>query len=381
MRRHYLFVLDYYHPHLGGVEILFQQHAEALAEAGHEVTVVTMRVPGSSRREVHNGVRIVRVPVPPLGGRYLFSLFAIPYVVACAASAQLIHTSTYAAAFPAWVASLVWSVPAVITVHEVFGPQWTSLRGLNPRLGAMFRLYERAILALPFRHFLCDSDFTRTRLERFARVPRHRTSVVYPAVDYHFWNPDAHRPRYTLKAELGLPADSKVYLYFGRPGVSKGVDNLLDAAEIIRSECPDSRLLMLLAANPAAQHASVRQRVENTGLRQHVILHCSVPRAELPGYLLAADCVVIPSVSEGFGYTAVEAASIGCRVLATAGHSVEEVVGEWIDLVPNHNSALLAEAIVRSINEPREVRPAPAVYTLDRLLTGVVGIYHELLRR
>ena len=56
-----LFVLENYVPHHGGVEVVFKNLCEGLAEAGHRITVLTHHLPGTKREELVSGVRVVRV--------------------------------------------------------------------------------------------------------------------------------------------------------------------------------------------------------------------------------------------------------------------------------------------------------------------------------
>src|SRR4051794_38391456 len=97
-----LFVLEHFPPYIGGVETLFGQLTHALAKQGHTVCVVTLHLRGTPAREVVNGVEIIRVRAPRPGGRYLFSLLALPEVLRRARTADLIHTTTYTAVLPAW---------------------------------------------------------------------------------------------------------------------------------------------------------------------------------------------------------------------------------------------------------------------------------------
>ena len=77
--------------------------------------------------------------------------------------------------------------------------------------------------------------------------------MAYPAVDYDFWDRGRHAPR-PLKRQLRLGPEAFVYLYFGRPGVSKGLEFLLPAAALVRERLPASRLVMLLARDPAGPY-------------------------------------------------------------------------------------------------------------------------------
>ena len=374
-RKRFLFVLEHFPPYIGGVETLFGHLVTKLASLGHEVTVVTSRIRGAASREIWNGATIVRVATPPILVRYTFTILAIPHAVRHARGVDVVHTTLYNAAFAGWIAAKTSRASSVLSVLEVFGSQWNALPGMGWLSGILHRLFEWAALRLPFDHFVCISDFTRDRLTRATGVPRHRTSVVYPAVDYAFWNRDRFSPA-PLRKESGLADDCFVYLYFGRPGVSKGVEYLIDAASLVAQRMPNSRLVLILGTEPKAQVRRIRARIERLGLNEHVLLRDPLPREMLAGWLLAADCVVVPSISEGFGYSAVEAAALGCKVIATRGHSVEEVIPHGAIFVPARDPEALANAIVNA-RETRSPSPPAQQYTLDRHLTRMLEVYEQ----
>jgi glycosyltransferase involved in cell wall biosynthesis len=208
-------------------------------------------------------------------------------------------------------------------------------------------------------------------------VPSDRTAVVYPAVDYDFWNP-VGRHSAALRSDLGLSENAFVYLYFGRPGISKGIEYLLDAAVLVRARLPESRLVLVLARDPAKHHKQLMQRVSLNGLEDHVTVMDPVPRSELPGLLLAADCVCVPSISEGFGYSAVEANALGCVVVATTGHSVEEVIPGGAVFVPPGDSAALAEGLLKVAagEAPPEIQAQ--IYDVASHLRGIEAVYRSV---
>ena len=360
--RRFLFVLEFFPPHIGGVEVLFGELAAELARRGHEVEVITSGERNSV--ETREGITIRRIHA----GRYLFMLRAIPHAIRAARRADLVHTTTYNAAIPAWIAARLARKPVVLTAHEVFGRQWQEMPGMSPLLGWGYRLFEALVLRLGWTHVITPSDFTRRRLPDPSRA-----TTIHNAVDHEFWSPSRHRAR-----DLGHPF---VYLYFGRPGVSKGVEYLLDAAELVRRERPDSRLMLILSREPAAQYRRLLPRIEALG--EHVILLDSVPRDELPPYLLGADCVVVPSLSEGFGYSAVEAASLGCRVIATSGHAMEELLHDYVTLIPPRDPHALAQAVLnvgRASARPGRAEARPTSFTAERHALAVLDVYARLIR-
>jgi glycosyltransferase involved in cell wall biosynthesis len=59
-----LFILTYYRPHVSGLTIYVERLARALAQRGHQVTVLTSQYDGRlAREELLDGVRVLRVPV------------------------------------------------------------------------------------------------------------------------------------------------------------------------------------------------------------------------------------------------------------------------------------------------------------------------------
>lgn len=374
-KRRFLFVLEHFPPYIGGVETLFGHLVTKLVSQGHDVKVVTSKIAGTASREVWNGATIVRVATPPFFVRYAFTLLAIPHAIRHARGVDIVHTTLYNAAPAGWFAAKFSGACSVLSVLEVFGPQWHALPGMGRVSAILHRLFEWAALRLPFDHFVCISEFTRDRLVSMIRTPRERTSVVYPAVDYSFWNRDRFTPA-PLRKELGLSDDCFVYLYFGRPGVSKGVEYLIDAAALVAPKMPNSRLVLILGKDPQTQVRRIRARIEHHGLSEHVVLVDPLPREKLATWLLAADCIVVPSISEGFGYSAVEAAAIGCKVIATRGHSVEEVIPEGAIFVPARDPEALANAIARARGTPAPPIPEPR-YTLESHLARMLEVYEQ----
>ena len=63
-----------------------------------------------------------------------------------------------------------------------------------------------------------------------------------------------------------------------------------------------------------------------------------------------ADCVVIPSLSEGFGYTCVEACSLGKKVVASNTTSLPEVISGKGKLVEAGNPQSIAQGVIDVFN-------------------------------
>ena len=138
-----LFVCENYYPHLGGAEILFKNLAEGLSKQGHQVSVLTHQIKGTKKIEALNNVEIHRIS--SLDSRYLFTFTSIWKAIKMAQRHDLIQTTTFNGAFPAWLAGKISRRPVVITVHEVWAGKWKEVTEFSWLKSRVHDLLERMI--------------------------------------------------------------------------------------------------------------------------------------------------------------------------------------------------------------------------------------------
>src|SRR3989338_5192334 len=147
-----LFVCENYLPHIGGAEVVFKNLAEGFVKLGHEVFLVTHRIKDTKKYELMNGVKVYRVNC--FKSRYLFSFLAIPKVLRLAKKADVIQTTTFNGAPPAWVGAKLAKKPVVLTVHEIWIGKWAEVTGFSCIKASMHELLERMIYLLPFDRYI-----------------------------------------------------------------------------------------------------------------------------------------------------------------------------------------------------------------------------------
>jgi len=338
-----LFVSEYYLPHIGGVEVVFMNLAERLASYGHDCSIITSSLPKTKKYEEINGVRVHRVQVPDRGARYWFTFLSIPKVLKMTKQADLVHTTTYNAVFPAWVASKLLRVKSVITIHEVWGDLWISSSGFNFLTARLHRFLEKLVVRLPFDSAVCVSKYTYDCLKRLG-LKEEKLKVIYNGIDNKLFSPNKTRANGERK-KLGLPENRFIYTYYGRAGVSKGVEYLVRAVPLISKRVPNSKLLLILAHDPKDRYENIKKMINELEIEDNIILLDPVPRNLLTKYIASSGCVVVPSISEGFGFTAAEACAMGKPVVASNVASLPEVVSGRYVLVEPGNPAAIAEGV------------------------------------
>jgi len=338
-----LFVLENYLPHIGGVEIVFKNLCEGLVKEGHRVTIVTHRLKGTKRKEKQNGVNIRRVSC--FGSRYLFTFFSIPTVLKYAKNADLIHTTTFTGAPPAWLAGKLKKKPVILTVHEVWIGRWRELTDLSDFSAKIHDFLERMIYKLNFNQYITVSNSTKNMLKGIK--PESKITTIYNGIEYDHFIPQLYTAKAKkIKNDLGLQ-HNYILLTYGRPGVSKGIKYSIQAMPHILNTIATAKLILILSKDPAykKQYQQLLDLIDELKLKQDIIILDPKPWKELPAYLQAADCVIVPSLAEGFGFTAAEACAMRRPVVASNTTSLPEVVSGFYYLSKPRDPKSIAKGV------------------------------------
>lgn len=341
-----LFVCENYLPHIGGAEVVFKNLAEGYVKKGHQVTLLTHQMKGTRRKEEIDGVKVVRVP--SWHSRYVFSFTAVPSAIRLAKKHDLIQTTTFNGAPPAWLASKLTKKPIVLTVHEVWIGRWQKITGFSWLKSKIHELLEKAIYLLPYDKYVSVSEATKKRLLKIG-IDEKKIKTIHNGLDYKFWDPSNFSEEAAAKIRKHFNLNDKlVYFSWGRPGPTKGFEYLIKAIPKVKEKLPNFVLLLML--NKVQMHEKRRfgllKMIRNLGLEDSVEVIDPVSYNELGNYLQAADYVVIPSTSEGFGYTTVEAAAMGKPLIVSSADSLPEVVSGKHLIFKNKDSGDLAEKII-----------------------------------
>jgi len=332
-----LFVLENYYPHIGGVENLFKNLCEGLVKRGHCITVITRLLPKTKREEKIGGVHIVRVPC--FDNRYLFTFAALPKVWRYTKNADIISTTTFNAAPPAWLAGKLRNKPVLITVHETWIGKWRQYTNFSWPKMMLHEVLERIVFLPTYDSYVCDSDATTIQLKDVLPKQKDRIKRIHAGFDPSHWKKRFDTA--ALRKKLGLQ-NKFIVLGYGRPGTSKGFPYLIDAFPEIKKRVPNAVLLMILSKDK--QYA---QEIEEFKKRadSDVKFLDPQPYDKLPRFIQMANCVVVPSITEGFGYTTLESCAAGTPVVASNTTSIPEVISGKHVLVEPKSSRAIAKGV------------------------------------
>ncbi|MBS3820429.1 MAG: glycosyltransferase [Planctomycetes bacterium] len=277
--------------------------ADRLAEAGIDVEVLGVRSKADVAKLAHL-VGILRDRRPDIVHTHLF------------------HADL--AGRPA--ASLAGAGHLVHTVHAIE-------QRFRPWQFAWARLASRRC-----RCTICISGAVRRHYWRRTGLPRQSLRVIRNGIDPDAWQPKTDLAQ-RIREQRGIAGSDIVAAFVGRLHVDKGVDVLAAAAQILGDGS-----LWLLIAGDGPMRPFVRQFVRGDARADWL-----GQIDDVRGVLTAADMLVMPSRTEGFGLAALEAMAMGLPVVAARAGGLKEIVvdGETGLLVPPDDPASLAGAIRR----------------------------------
>jgi len=208
----------------------------------------------------------------------------------------------------------VTSVPIVLTVHDLIAYLDPS-KARSRAAGAYYRAaFPRAVRRADA--IVAVSPFTARQLREVFGVGDDRLRVIESGVDRTHWRPRPDAEVTAVRARFGLPSEYLLYV-----GTAKPHKNLATLFAAHRPHHPP-----LVLAGPTEDEVALLDPPVVPANRRVVLGR--VPDAALPALYSGARALVLPSLHEGFGLTAIEAMACGTPVIVSDGGALPETVGD-----------------------------------------------------
>jgi glycosyltransferase involved in cell wall biosynthesis len=207
-------------------------------------------------------------------------------------------------------------VPMILHVHSLETDRAGGQRG-NP---LVHEIEEMAFMMAD--RILAISEFTKQGIYRDYGIPLEKIEVVHNSIDPTEVVPldidNEYRYLSALKAQ-----GYRVITNIGRLTVQKGLPNLLRAAQLVIQKQPKTVYLIVGAGD---QYEELIQLAAELGIGKNVIFTGFQRGKAWRDAFAIADLFVMPSVSEPFGLTPLEAALYGTPSLVSKQSGVGEVL-------------------------------------------------------
>jgi alpha-maltose-1-phosphate synthase len=355
-------------------------HVEYLARGLRRLVDLTVHCQGGPSRDD----AVTHHPWASLGDQVL-RIFSMDLTMAeAAAGADVLHSHTWYANLAGHLASLLYGVPHVVTMH--------SLEPLRPwkaeQLGGGYALssWAERVAATSAAAVVAVSEGMRADiLSAYPSIPPERTRVIYNGIDTSEYAPD---PSSDVLSRFAIDPGRPYVIFVGRITRQKGVPVLLRAASLL-----DPAAQLVLCAG-AADTPELRDEVTSlvNGLqasRTGVFwIPEMLPKRDIIQLLSHATVFACPSVYEPLGIVNLEAMACGTAVVASRVGGIPEVVEGGVTglLVPPDDTAALADALNALLRDPVRAEAmgragrerAVKSFSWDTVAAQTASLYAEL---
>lgn len=260
----------------------------------------------------------------------------------------LIHTHDWLTGFTARALRQAWHCPLVATIHATERGRGRGylMNGLQRAIDAA----EHDLIRESDRVIVC-SHHMFAEVKTFFQVDGEKMSVVPNGVNLVNLNNHPTGDLTKFRARYAA-SHEKIVFSVARLVYEKGIHRLIDAVQMIQSNCPDT-VFIIAGKGPEAEN--LRRRAESLGPAGEKIKFIGfIPDEERNQLLKVADCAVFPSLYEPFGIVALEAMALGCPVVVSDVGGLAEVVTHdktGTTVFPD-NPESIAWGVVRTLTQP-----------------------------
>lgn len=330
--------------------------AEALADAGHDVVVVSQRGSDASVADEAPRPRVVRAVLPEnFPDVYLDTAGFVrglqPRLVAAADDAlggwtpDVVHGHDWVVAGAATALAQAWQCPLVMTMHATEAGLYDG--HVVSDFSRWRHAVERDVVGRAEATIVCSTAMRTEVLERLGGAG-DRVVVVSNGVHPRRWT-TSRAQRAAARDSLGVAA-VPVLALVGRLEHEKGAQDAIAAVATLGDREPAPHLLLV---GDGSRSDDLRRQAADLGVVARVHLLGRRADPEVAAFLGAADVALVPSRYEPFGLVALEAMAAGTPLVVSATGGLVDVVEDGISglVVPPADPAALARAIARLLDD------------------------------
>ena len=282
--------------------------------------------------------------------------------------AHMLGANVYAS-----IAGLLTRTPVVSILHGT-----VDISELDPLLWAKIGVMNRGSASV-----VAVSNSLKADLLRRTSLDESKVQVIHNGVPTDF---RSSREGAWLGDELGVGRDTLLVCSVGNIRAAKGYQHLIEAAGLLSADLPHVHFL-IAGQGKGEMFERLLESRQSLGVESTV--HFLGFRSDGHDLLAGSDLFLLPSTSEGFSISTIEAMACGLPVIATRSGGPEEIVTDGADgvLIAPGSGESIAEA-VRTLAADPELRDRLGTaarstveqrFSLDAMIAAYERIYRDLL--
>lgn len=377
----------YFYPHTGGTEKYVRDLSTALAQEGHEVTVIANNLPRAKNAPAHEtlpeGVKVIRLDAVDL---FCYLPVSVnQFKLEMLKDYDIVHVHVPPFSFLRAVAGKI-KQPLIVTYHcdvtvseKYFGmpvPRW-----VVPPFEESANVYARALLPKADAIYNTTETYAET-----SPVMKHIPHRVIPIGIFYDKIDEAQK-------KLNLTPDKKnprQILFLGRLAGNKGCDYLVRAMPRILDKFPDVKLII---CGDGEEKGHIVDLVTQLEIGPSITFLGTATFDKLVELYCTSIAYVFPSINrlEAFGIVQLEAMANYTAVVASdiPGPNAVMEPGKSGLLVPKQNPDAIAGAVCQLLADPEKAKEmgkrgrelVETKYSWRTIVKQVTAIYEEVLAK
>jgi glycosyltransferase involved in cell wall biosynthesis len=232
--------------------------------------------------------------------------------------------------FPHFNIPLLYPGKFVVTIHDVTVSEFKSAESstLSPPIYQLKHFMYRSTIKQAIKRskkIFVPSNFIQKKICKEFNLPIEKVVTTYEATDEVFAQVRAREISVGRKKELLAKYGIKepFIIYVGRAAPHKNLEVVLEALRL-----SEKQIYFVHSASRDFFVERIRRKAKDKGLENKYVTTGFVPDSEIADLLKMAECLVFPSLSEGFGLPGLEALSVGCSVVCSSIPVFREIYGD-----------------------------------------------------
>ncbi len=356
MNQSYCIFAAQYFPHLGGVERYTYHLAKELIRRKDRVVIVTSNVQRLPSYECMDGIPVYRLPcLNLLEGRFpvlkptgdfwkIHKTLKKMHFDKVIVNTRFYPHSLYGVLFGRKQGAKTIVIDHGSSHLTVHNPFWDTV-------GGWYEHFFTKILQLFCKDYYGVSQASVQWLRHFHIQAK---DALYNAIDLEEIQERLMHPKRNFRKEYGIPDQADVITFTGRLLEEKGLLPLVQAAKKICSQYPDTYLCI-------AGDGDLETELEKLA-DSHIKLLGRLDSGEITDLLSVSDIFCLPSVSEGFSTSLLEAAACQNYIVVTATACPYELLpdSDYGNILPELSVNAIEKGLIWALTHPEDRQQAAA---------------------
>jgi glycosyltransferase involved in cell wall biosynthesis len=217
------------------------------------------------------------------------------------------------------------------------------------------------------------SNYTKNLVMKHYGIPSEKIEVVHNAVDFDDHCVEAPR----------ISENDKIVLFLGRITLQKGPDYFVEMAKKVADIIPEAKFVV---AGSGDMEARMIMRAAELGIGDRMLFAGFLRGDDIDRAYKMADVYVMPSVSEPFGITPLEAIKNGTPAIISKQSGVSEILNNtikvdfWdIDKMANLVAGILKYSPLRQTMSEEGLKELQKI-SWDNSARKCIDVYNQVMR-